>query len=124
MFTLDTCAILYYTKGEQPATAKLDGLFRGEYTIYVSAITVAELFRFPRLSKRETQQIEEFLSKTISVIPVDSSVARMAGFIGRVYGVPLADSVIAATALFTRSEVVTRNVRDFTKIYGLRVKRI
>ena len=123
MFTLDTNAIIYYLEGEEPATSKIEGLFRGEYTIYVSAITEVELLRFSRLSRKEIQQIATFLS-LVTIVPVDSVIARLSGAVGRIYGVPLADSIIAATALLTGSEVVTRNVRDFNKVTGLRVKRI
>ncbi len=123
MFILDTNAIIYYLEGEEPATAKIEDLFRGDHTIYVSAITEVELLRFARLTDVDYLKIGVFLS-TVASIPVDSTIARVAGLVGRLYEVPLADSVIAATALLMESEVVTRNVRDFTKINGLRVKRI
>ena len=124
MFILDTNAIIYYLEGEEPATAKIEDLFRGDHTIYVSAITEVELLRFARLTDVDYLKIGVFLS-TVSTIPVDSTIARVAGVVGRIHGVTgLADSIIAATALLTGSEVVTRNVRDFNKVTGLRVKRI
>ena len=36
----------------------------------------------------------------------------------------LADSIIAATALFTGTALLTRNVRDFKRVAGLRVEAI
>lgn len=60
----------------------------------------------------------------IAVIPLDSQMARVAGKLRRDHRLKLADSVIAATALFTGSTLVTRNVRDFRRIPSLMVGKI
>ena len=71
-------------------------------------------FAFPHLSDAEAERIEQFLT-TVSVIPMDSQIARMAAIVRKTYGLKMADSVIAATALFTGTCVVTRNTEDFRK---------
>ena len=75
----------------------------------------------PRLEGRVF--IEELLA-TISVIPVDSHIARLAALVRRRHRLKVPDSVIAATAMFTGSRLLTRNARDFRKIPGLTVLKI
>ena len=91
--------------------------------LYISAVTEIELFGFPTLSDQEAEQIDALL-RTVAVIPVDSRIARTAGLIRRSYRVNIADSVIAATALFTGTTLLTRNTRDFRNIPNLSVRRI
>lgn len=61
---------------------------------------------------------------TLIVVPVDAHVARMAGLLRCMYKTEIADSVIAATALFTGSSLVTRNIKDFRKIANITLKKI
>lgn len=91
--------------------------------MYVSVITQLELLSFPSLTDAEASRIEELLA-AVALIPVDSQIARLAASVRRVHRVGVSDSVIAATALFTGSILLTRNVRDFMKVKGLSVRRI
>ena len=124
MYTLDTNALIYAVKADERATPILrDILARPDVAVYVSTITEIELFSFPQLSEEETHLIENFLSK-VSLIPVDSQIARPAGTIRSAYRIKLPDSAIAATALFTGSTLLTRNVADFERVPTLRVEAI
>lgn len=89
-----------------------------ETPLFVSAITEIELFGFPKLSDQEAGQIEAIL-RTLAAIPVDSRIAHTTGLIRRTCQINIADSAIAATALFTGSTLLTRNIRDFRKIPNL-----
>ena len=91
--------------------------------LYLSAISEVELFSFPRLSESEIAKIEAIL-ETMAIIPLDSRIARTAGQIQRLYRLKIADSVIAATAMFTGTVLLTRNVRDFKRIKDLPIERI
>lgn len=123
MYTLDTNAIIYYLKDDPHAAAVLSDIFTEDSPLYISAITEIELFGFPKLSDHEVEQIEAIL-RTVAIIPVDSRIARTAGFIRRNYHVNIADSAIAATALFTGTILLTRNIRDFRRIPNLSVQQI
>ena len=123
MYTLDTNAIIYYLKDDPEAVAALREIFSEDTPLYISTITEAELFGFPTLSDQEAEQIDSLL-RTVAVIPVDSRIARTAGLIRRTCRVNIADSVIAATALFTGTTLLTRNTRDFRKIPNLLVRQI
>ena len=72
MYTLDTdddigieCVhktmsnvIIYYLKGDENAVGIMDGMLAKQSTMYVSAISETELFRFPQLSEEEVAQID------------------------------------------------------------------
>ena len=123
MYTLDTNAILYYLKDDAAAVSILRGVFAENVPVYVSAITELELFAFSNISLVEESLIEELLT-TISVIPVDSRIARLAALVRRHYRLKVPDSVIAATATFTGSTLLTRNTRDFRKFPSLTVLKV
>lgn len=115
MYTLDTNAVLYYVGDDRTVRVFVDDAILANAPLYVSAITVAELLIFPRLNEQEEGGIRKFLS-ICSIINLDILIADRAGSIGRMYHLKLADSIIAATALFTGSTLVTRNVRDFRRV--------
>ena len=82
-----------------------------------------ELFSLSVLTDKDIKNIDQFLN-IMSIIPLDSRIARIAGFLRRQYGIKTPDSVIGATALFTGSTLITRNYRDFSKVEGISVKKI
>lgn len=123
MYTLDTNAILYYLKGDPGTVSSLRKIFSQNVPLYVSAITELELFAFSDLSAAEEKLIEELLT-TVAVISLDSHIARLAALIRRRYRLKVPDSVIAATAMFTGSTLLTRNTRDFRRIPNLCLLRV
>jgi predicted nucleic acid-binding protein len=123
MYTLDSNAIIYFVKEEPQATDVLIPLFNGKFPLFISAITETELFGFPNLSLREAGLIEEVL-QTLSIVPVDSKIARRAGQLRRLFRTKTVDSVIAATAMLTGSVLLTRNTKDFRQIPNLSVQKI
>lgn len=123
MYTLDTNAVIYYLRGDSSVVQILEDIFIKDVPIYISALSEAELFGYPQIRADETVRIDSLL-KTLSTIPVDSRIARTAGFLRHTYGLKLADSVIAATALFTGTTLLTRNIRDFRRISELSLLRI
>lgn len=91
--------------------------------MYVSAVSVCELFIFPKLTETEEKNILKFLS-ICSIITLDADIASRAGSIGRKYAIKLPDSIIAATTLFTGSTLMTRNTRDFRRVPSLSLQNI
>lgn len=123
MYTLDTNAIIYYLKEDKKVVGFIENAFTRLVPIYISSITEVELFSFPTLTFEESNQIENIL-ETLAIIPLGSRIARIAGSLRRQYKIKTADSVIAATAMFTGTTLVTRNVRDFQKIPHLSLHKI
>ncbi len=122
-FTFDTNAIIYYLKGDKDVSNKIEEILTTNPSIYISTVTEVELFGFPKITEIEAYQIEKIL-ETVSIIPLDSRIARMAARIRQLYKLKTADSVIAATALFTGSVLITRNVKDFSKVTDLQIQSI
>lgn len=123
MYTLDTNAIIYFIKDDSSTVSTLNDIFSKYTSVYISSITEVELFSFPSITSQEGQRIEKFLS-IVSIIPLNSQLARIAGAIRKTYHLKIADSIIAATAMFTGSTLVTRNVKDFNKIPNLLLRDI
>ena len=118
MYTLDTNAIIYYLKSETAAASVLEPMFAQDIALYVSAITELELFSSPALTDEDISAISQLLTSVV-IIPVDSRLARFAGYLRREYRLKTADSAIAGTALLTHTTLVTRNVEDSRRISTL-----
>ncbi len=123
MYTLDTNAIIYYLKGDEHAIKIITESLKNPLPIYISTITETELFGFSNLTTDDSTAIETLLT-AFAKIPVDSTIARTAGFLRRRYKIKIPDSIIAATALFTGTTLVTRNVTDFKSIERLSIQKI
>ena len=123
MYTLDTNVLIYYLDGDARVKLFLDPILKGNYALYVSAITAVELLAFPKVTLQEMQRIEVLLS-TVHIVSVDSFVARIAAEIRREHGLKVPDAYIAATALSTRTTLLTRNVRDFRELPMLSLEEI
>lgn len=123
MYTLDTNAIIYYLKGDVNAIPLLEDLFEKNIPIYISSITEVELFSFSNLTNKDIEQITNLI-KTLSVISLDSQLARLAGLLRRQYKIKVPDSIIASTTIFTGTSLVTRNTKDFKKIPNFNIVSI
>ena len=124
MVTLDTNAVIYYLKGDVAATAVLEPIIRGYTPMFIATITEVELFSLPTITAEESGRIELFLP-LFSILALDSRMARKAAELRRLYPkLKIADSIVAAAALFTHSTLLTRNVKDFKRISGLSVQSV
>ena len=123
MFTLDTNAVIYYLAGDLATVPVIWHALEEELPLYLSAISEAELFSFSKLTSADERLLDEII-KSLSVIPVDSQIARIAASLRRSNKIALPDSLIAATALFTGSTLLTRNTHDFRNVMGLVVRRV
>lgn len=123
MYTFDTNAVIYYVKGDETAAPTIAKIVTRQQAIYISTITEIELFPFSGLTDNEAAAIEGLL-QTVSIIPIDSNLALMAARVRSVYHLRVPDSVIAATALFTGTKLVTRITRDFKRVNGLEIEAI
>lgn len=115
MYTLDTNVIIYFLKDDPKVVNSLREKIFQDSRFFISTITEAELLSYPEMTPEELIKIEGVL-KTISIIPVDSYIARLSGFFKRKYNVFLPDAIIAATSYLTNSTVLTRDIKHFEKI--------
>ena len=124
MYTLDTNAIIYYLDRDPAVVILLDRLFDNvDATFYVSTVTELELYSYPDLNDDEEAAITQLLTDMF-VVPLDSRLARYAGYLRRLYRLKTPDSAIAATAMLTKTTLLTRNVDDFRQIDDLKIQEI
>lgn len=106
----------------------------GDVPIVICALTIAELghgiYRAdtPERSQRRRQFLDE-LKAHIPVYPVTDATAEIIARIGgeqaaRGVTLPLADLIIGACAIELGYAIATSNVRDFSRIPGLQVKKL
>ena len=89
------------------------------HRLHYSVITRAELFAGTTATANVITLLRPFRE-----IPVDRAVAERAGRVRREAGIRLPDALIAATALEHRLSLSTRNLTDFDKVRGLRLRSL
>lgn len=94
-----------------------------EYDVFISTITVAELYALSGISKDEERRIDVALL-FLSIVPPTKEIAKRAGVLARTWTKrsQRPDLLIAATALELGVPLITKNVRDFARIRGLVVR--
>lgn len=120
MFTLDSDILIKFLNSDEIETSFIFNLLKSGDTIYVSTVSETEILSFKNLNAQEIGDINEFL-KSFSLVVVDSNIAKIGGAIRRKYGLKTPDALIAATAIFTGSTLVTRNLKDFKKVKELKL---
>ena len=118
MYTLDTNAIIYYLDEDPTVVPLLEPILGQDMAIFVSVVTELELLSHPGLTEEDMAEIQQPLTSVV-IFPLESRLAQLAGALRRQYHLKTPDSVVAATALLTRTTLVTRNIRDFQGIDGL-----
>lgn len=91
----------------------------GQHRLHYSVITRAELFAGNTAIALASQLLAPFRE-----VPVDRDVAERAGRVAREFGTRLPDALIAATALEKGLQLSTRNLTDFARVRGLRLKSL
>jgi tRNA(fMet)-specific endonuclease VapC len=126
MYVLDTNTLLDYFRGRGNVAKHLLAVPPGE--IALPAIVVYEVWvgvLGSRNAVRRKAQYEHFLA-TVEVLPFDAGVGRRAAEIRhalerRGEGIGPLDTLIAATAIASNATMVTRNVREFARVRGLKL---
>lgn len=127
MFLLDTNVVSELRKAARASSALKTWIEdKPPTTLYLSAITILEVeIGAQRIARRDRKQgglllrwIEQSLLTTFEdrLLPVDMAVARRSASLHVPDARPERDALIAGTALVHGLTVVTRNVRDFSKM--------
>lgn len=122
--TIDSNVVIAYLTGDKAVVAALSQWKEAGLPLFLPAIVEAEVLSFSEWTNAELRATEEFLAEHFLSISFDSAIARIAASIRRSAKTKLPDAAVAATALFTASPLVTRNVRDFRKVKGLTIVNI
>lgn len=120
-YLIDTNVVIDYLEGLLPSNGikKID-TFLNKGEIGLSVINQIELLSFHSLSPKDTLIIESFIKKC-TVISLTRDIAKQTIQLRRLHRKKLPDSIIAATAVVHNLKVVSRNVKDFQNIKGLKI---
>jgi len=119
--TLDTNIIIAYLEGDQPVIQTLSFWKERGYPLILSTVVESEVLCFSEWTNEERRKTEFFLETHFSSVAFDRTSARIAAGIRRDTKIKFPDAAIAATAISTNTPLVTRNVRDFKHIPGLKI---
>ncbi len=126
MLILDSNTISYYFRGDPQVVPRLQAL--RPVDLGVPAIVEYELryglLRMPQAAAAPRLAALAQLLRPIQLLPFDSECAAQAARLRvdlEALGTPIGphDTLIAATALRHRATLVTRNVREFSRVPGL-----
>ncbi|KKW10722.1 MAG: hypothetical protein UY50_C0027G0016 [Parcubacteria group bacterium GW2011_GWA2_49_9] len=118
--TLDTNIIIAYLKGEEEVASFVDAT-KKQGLLFLPATVEGEFLSFSEWTPEQRHGMEKFLEENFLFVPLDRPITRLAAQIRTKAKIAFADATIAATALFTNTPLLTRNVRDFKKIDSLQL---
>lgn len=112
----DSNIVIYSTQQVYPGVRQL----LAEQEVYVSEISCVEVLGYHNLQPAEKIVLENFF-RTARILPIKSKIIDAAVALRQNRKMSLGDAIIAGTALAHDKTLVTRNVRDFQWIEGLRL---
>jgi len=118
-YLIDTNVLIDYLGDSLPSENKdIDDIFRDSFVI--SVISEIEFLGWSGYldDPKELRIAEDFLAQA-RIVPLVESVVERVIDLRQQLGVPLADGVIAATAIDLDATLATRNVADFESIQEL-----
>jgi len=125
-YLVDTDRIVDYLKGRQEATDLFESLHVDG--LAMSLVTYAELYEgiYYGANPQPAERGLRLLLRTVDVLPLTRAIMRRFAMLRgnlRRTGLQIGDldTLIAATALHHNLTLVTRNVRHYTRISGLRI---
>jgi len=122
-YLIDTNILIDHLRGDAHATEFLLDIETGRTKACLSVLTEYELLSVSRLKPNETREIERLLA-LMPRLAITSRVARTAAEFRRRYRTDIADALIAATARIRNATLLTRNLKDFRPIKGLRLQSL
>lgn len=119
-YLLDTSVII---EALRLKTLDADNFLATSYQggLYISPITIAELFSGKSAEEPETDSYLRYLIGLFETVPLGVDVAITAGKIRLEYKTGMPDALIAASAMENSLVLVTHNFKDFTRIKGLKL---
>jgi tRNA(fMet)-specific endonuclease VapC len=127
-YLLDTCAVSDFAQGQPRVLDRVKSLSPDD--IAISAVTEMEVAYGLRLNPKlgpRLAPVMDALFRTVHLLPYDSAAAQATAALRaalKVRGRPIGayDALIAGTAIAHGLVVVTSNVRQFSRVEGLRVE--
>jgi toxin FitB len=113
---LDSNLIIYSAKPEYPQLRD----FIAAHSPSVSAVSVVEVLGFHRITPDDKRFFEQFF-QAAQILPVNDTVVQQAVTLRQSKKMSLGDSLIAATTLAFKKQLLTNNMADFQGIPGMQL---
>mgnify|MGYP001587124188 CR=1 FL=1 len=123
----DTAFIIDLGRGDSLAANKLSELRKRKEAVAITAVTSFEFFQgYGNFNERELKMFSRLISNAL-IVPIDHEEAKLAGMIQsrlRKKGIQAdaLDCLIAGTVMAGKDILLTRNVKDFSHIEGLKIE--
>ncbi|HIP03043.1 MAG TPA: type II toxin-antitoxin system VapC family toxin [Campylobacterales bacterium] len=120
MTLLDTNILIEILKGDQDTIEKIENI---SGKVFISSISAMELY-YGALNKAEVKKIEKFISlfKTVHLNKeISIKATKLIQAYAKSHTLDIPDSLIAATAITNRYELITYNIKYFKYIEGLKL---
>lgn len=116
----DSNTVIYFLQKLFPSNAEkvIDDLLVDSIPA-ISAITEIELLCWKTTSSTDLQLVNDFIAN-VTIIELENAIKLKTSKIRKTTKIKLPDAIIAATALIHNLTLVTRNVKDFDRINGLK----
>jgi tRNA(fMet)-specific endonuclease VapC len=123
---VDTNTLIYYFRGEGRVAERMLQLRPGQLGVPTPVVYELEVGLIKSNSPEKRRSQLTSLLERVKVLPLDLAEAKAAGRIRaslEMKGTPIGplDSLIAGIALHNGGTLVTRNVREFSRVEGLQV---
>ena len=119
MKIIDTSIFIDHLRNHLPASTWL--ISQNSEEMLFSAITETELLAGQANNDESRRERLMHMLQQYTKVVIDNPVASLAGDLRRKYQILTPDAVIAASALLCHAELITKNVKDFKKVPGLRI---
>ncbi len=119
---LDSDVLIDYLRG---TTNAHDFLLEkiGKISLFISVVGIVEIYSGKETKIPEKKEIIEIFLANFRIIILTQGIAKRAGELRRDHQKPFADMIIAASAMEYGLPLVTRNIKHFRTIRGLKVLR-
>lgn len=122
MYLIDTNVLIEHLRKHKLIEESLADLIVFRDRFYISTLTEMEIMTGKSTRQSHILKIVIELLDTFQKLMPDSITARLAGQFRRDHGLAAVDAILAATARLQNFTLITKNIKDFKKIPGLKVK--
>ncbi|MBI3335937.1 MAG: type II toxin-antitoxin system VapC family toxin [Candidatus Portnoybacteria bacterium] len=122
--TIDANIVIAYLGGELSVISTLTKWREEGRSLFLSTVAETEVLSFSEWTIEERHATEVFLEENFLSLSFNRVLARIAASIRSKVRIKFPDAAIAATALYTSTPLVTRDVQDFKRIAGLEIINI
>lgn len=115
-YLIDSDILIDHMRRPDLAADFLRSAFEKRRRVSISVATLVELYSAKSVLRLDGRLVVDNFVAIFRIVPLDSQIAKAAGFLSARYGLGFADAIIAASADMEGATLVTRNVRHFSKV--------